>query len=132
MGRVLFTEVKKEYVLDVEVPTEDGKVVKNIDLPEEDQIVATIELSSGSERSEYMRYETTSDSRSILKFRPEACAKKKCTEIKGLEGMSIHNGKDLAKVSRKYAEVYNICMAILSISCDVAKKTDDDEDQEDV
>jgi hypothetical protein len=129
MGRVLLTEVKTEHVLDIEVPTSDG-MVKNVDQPKEFQIVATVEVASNTDVAQYLTFERAKGGGEILRMTPEACCKKHCSKLRGLEHVGVTDGKSLVKFSPRTKTINNIVAAIFRIACGMEKSDDENEGEE--
>lgn len=125
--RALLTKVRTEHILDIELPTDEGKVVNNKDLPKENQLVAVVSLANNTDKTEYVFIERI-DGKEIIKLRPEACVKKYCSSLKGLEDLGITDGKSLVKVCTEYKELADVVMAIFKIICSVG--ADDEEKEE--
>jgi hypothetical protein len=110
MGKIKLVSTRRMHVPDVTIPTEDGKGVKNRELPEIEQIKGEIRMATPEQKHGYLGSYSVTDTKkkkngvikSYIDFRYQTCMENNVGNVSGLEDYGITNGITLYNESGKY------------------------------
>jgi hypothetical protein len=95
MAKILLSPNEITHVFSIKFPTDEG-IIKNRDLPEEDQVVAVITVPTPKQKETLRTLVTDKKGNSKFIVDEERCARNHCVEIRGLKAYEITDGRTLA------------------------------------